>query len=73
MLDLLETAIIDRYNRANDSEPHPKKRMRMQEFSKPEQIKFVRFDGSMSQAQRSTAIQSFQSDPDIRILLVSLK
>jgi hypothetical protein len=33
----------------------------------------VRFDGSMSQAQRSQALQRFGSDPHARLLLISLK
>ena len=36
-------------------------------------MRIVRFDGSMSQVQRNSALMGFQNDPSARILLISLK
>eukprot|EP01089_Gocevia_fonbrunei_P004241 TRINITY_DN14260_c0_g1_i2.p1 TRINITY_DN14260_c0_g1~~TRINITY_DN14260_c0_g1_i2.p1 ORF type:complete len:152 (-),score=30.77 TRINITY_DN14260_c0_g1_i2:93-548(-) len=36
-------------------------------------LKFVRLDGSMSQAQREASIKSFRTDPEIKVFLVSMK
>lgn len=75
MLDLLESAITERYNPV-DQDYHVLKRTKNldgEAVSTGKQIKFLRFDGSMTQAQRSNAIQFFQDDPEIKILLVSLK
>ena len=35
-------------------------------------IKFVRLDGKMSRAQRNASIESFRSDPDVPVILVSI-
>ncbi|KXL47710.1 hypothetical protein M433DRAFT_3165 [Acidomyces richmondensis BFW] len=37
------------------------------------QIGFLRLDGSMSLKQRSTVLQQFANDPDITVILVSIK
>jgi SNF2 family DNA or RNA helicase len=36
-------------------------------------LRFVRLDGSMTQAQREHAIRSFNSDPTVKIFLISMK
>jgi SNF2 family DNA or RNA helicase len=38
-----------------------------------ERFRYARLDGTMSQANRATAVSSFNADPSIRILLISLR
>jgi hypothetical protein len=86
MLDLLEKAITEKYERvrsreSGDSEVPSQKRSRSATTlrssstseAKGAAIPFIRFDGSMSQEKRAAAIQNFQEDPRIRILFISLK
>jgi DNA repair protein RAD5 len=76
MLDLLEKAVTEKYNRGgggDGSEAPSQKRSRLSVGQAIEMIPFIRFDGSMSQERRATAIQSFQEDPRIRVLFISLK
>jgi superfamily II DNA/RNA helicase len=86
MLDLLETAISERYNGGNPpavasvSRQHKRSRLGIGQergdsssARASQRIRSLRFDGSMSQSQRSEAIQVFQEDSDTRILLISLK
>ena len=36
-------------------------------------VKFVRFDGKMSRNQREETVNNFNNDPEIKVLLISLK
>ena len=41
--------------------------------STSKKIKLLRFDGTMTQIQRSSVIQTFQNDSSTQVLLISLK
>ncbi|CAA89964.2 ATP-dependent chromatin remodeller/ubiquitin-protein ligase E3 Rad8 [Schizosaccharomyces pombe] len=38
-----------------------------------EKMGYARFDGTMSQQMRSTALETFRNDPDVNVLIISLK
>lgn len=83
MLDLLHDAIDQKYNSTGDilnspSNSNKRQRRGLNEFSSPnnlksKRIKLLRFDGTMTQIQRTSVIQTFQEDSSTQILLISLK
>lgn len=70
MLDLVETGLkradILRTERQRDEKSASSNSFR-------EAYRYRRLDGTMSQAQRTAALQTFNENDDVRILLVSLR
>lgn len=82
MLDILDAAIDQKYNNENSSFdltsssfPIKKQRRTIHGINDNnfKRIKLLRFDGTMTQIQRTNVIQSFQENSFTQILLVSLK
>ncbi len=73
MLDLLESAINQKYQSPHQTDQPNKRQRTSLNLFEDHPIKVIRFDGSMSQSQRSSAIEVFYDDPRAKIFLVSLK
>jgi len=83
MLDLVGHSIQERFgwsaetDNCNENTNRNNKRLKTSSGYSPggdsRGIQQVRFDGSMSQQQRLSALQAFNEDPAVRVLLISLK